>query len=209
MRSYDRYCPVAKALDVIGERWTLLLVHQLMDGPLRFTDLEDRLDGIGTNILSARLKKLEADGVLVKKRLKPPFASTVYELTDAGRALRVVIQDLARWGLALLPPPGDEHLTPGWLVQAVRVSAPADHCDLPDAAIAFRSGGEEATLRISGGIVRVEGEADPGADATIAGEPAAYYAWLAERDPSGLELAGDTTLLERVLVDLIPHPLPA
>lgn len=209
MRSYDRYCPVAKALDAIGERWSLLLVHQLMDGPLRFTDLEERLEGIGTNILSARLKKLEADGVLVKRRLKPPFASTVYELTGAGRALRVVIQDLARWGLALLPPPSDEHLTPGWLVQAVRLSVPADECRLPDATIAFRSGEEEATLRIAAGAVRVDGEADPDADAAIAGEPAAYYAWLAERDPSGLELDGDTELLERVLVDLIPQPLPA
>src|SRR5881394_1629574 len=114
-KTYDHYCPVAHALGVVGERWALLVVRELLQGPKRYTDLAASLAGIGTNILAARLKELEAGGV-VAKRLLPPAASRVYELTPYGLALKPVIRELALWGLRSIgPPPADEELYPGWL----------------------------------------------------------------------------------------------
>ena len=107
-RSYDQYCPVAHALDLIGERWAMLVVKELMHGPQRYTDLAEHLPGIGTNILAARLRSLEECGVIVKRTLPPPAASRVYELTDYGRELKPVMRELALWGARSLGPPTDE-----------------------------------------------------------------------------------------------------
>ena len=84
MKRYGQYCPIAHSLGLVGERWTLLVVRELLRGPKRYTDLADHLPGIGTNILAARLKELEAAGIVEKRKLPPPFASTVYELTPRG-----------------------------------------------------------------------------------------------------------------------------
>ena len=86
-RRYHQYCPVARVLDVIGERWTLLIVRELLLGPRRFTDLADGLPGIGSSVLTTRLKQLEQTGLVAKRTLPPPAASVVYELTDEGRGL--------------------------------------------------------------------------------------------------------------------------
>ena len=94
-RSYSQYCPMAHALDLVGDRWSLLVVRELMHGPRRYTDLVEGLPGIGTNILATRLKDLEANGLVEKRRLPPPAASMVYELTDNGRLLRPVLHELA------------------------------------------------------------------------------------------------------------------
>src|ERR1044072_1473010 len=116
-RKYDQYCPIAHALDLVGERWSLLIVRELLhDGALRYSDLHARLDGCGTNILAARLKALEKGGVVRRRRLDPPAASWVYELTEYGEGLRAVLHVLAHWGARSLGPPartGD--LTEGWL----------------------------------------------------------------------------------------------
>ena len=105
-RSYGHYCPVAKTLELVGERWTLLIVRELLLGPLRFTDLDAALEGIPRNLLADRLRDLEAHGLVVRKVLPPPAARSVYELTAAGRELMPVLGDLARWGLKHLDPPG-------------------------------------------------------------------------------------------------------
>ena len=97
-RSYDQYCGLARALDVLGERWTLLLVRELVMGPRRFRDLQEGLPGIGPNVLSARLKMLEAEGIAARRRLPPPGALTVYELTERGRGIEDAIVALTRWG---------------------------------------------------------------------------------------------------------------
>lgn len=97
-RTYNQYCPIAHALDLIGERWSLLIVRDLLLGPKRFSDLRAALPGIGTNILTDRLKGLEEAGVITKRVLPPPAASTVYELTAYGQQLDGPVQALAQWG---------------------------------------------------------------------------------------------------------------
>ena len=119
-RSYDQYCPVAHALDLVGERWAMLVVKELMHGPQRYTDLAEHLPGIGTNILAARLRSLEECGVIAKRKLPPPAASRVYELTDYGRELKPVMRELALWGARSLGPPTDkDELFEGWLANAI------------------------------------------------------------------------------------------
>src|SRR5688500_3079456 len=109
MRSYDQYCPLAKALDVIGERWTPLILRDLALGPKRFTDLSDRLVGIAPNLLSQRLRTLEGHGIVQKRKLPPPAAAQVYELTELGSELGPALFELARWGTRFLGPvaPGE------------------------------------------------------------------------------------------------------
>jgi DNA-binding HxlR family transcriptional regulator len=97
-RSYNQYCPIAHALDLIGERWSLLIVRDLLLGPKRFSDLREGLPGIGTNILTDRLKHLEQGGLIARRVLPPPAASAVYELTPYGQGLDGPIQALAQWG---------------------------------------------------------------------------------------------------------------
>ena len=118
MKAYHQYCPVAHALDQIGDRWELLIVRELMLGQRRYTDLAEALPGIGSNILATRLRDLEAAGVVRKTKLPPPWAVTVYELTERGRELDSVLRSLAAWGAGTLGPPeaGD-----CWSMYAVHV----------------------------------------------------------------------------------------
>jgi DNA-binding HxlR family transcriptional regulator len=97
-KSYGQSCAIARGLDAVGERWTLLIVRELLIGPRRFTDLEANLPGVPSSLLGERLRGLEVAGLLQKRRLPPPAASTVYELTEAGRALEDVMLAMGRWG---------------------------------------------------------------------------------------------------------------
>ncbi len=106
-RTFQQYCPIARALDVVGERWSLLIVRELLVGPKRYTDLRQALPGMWTNLLADRLRQLEAAGVIRRAELPPPAARTVYELTERGRELQGVLFALARWGLPLLTEDGD------------------------------------------------------------------------------------------------------
>ena len=126
MKRYGQYCPVAHALDQVGDRWALLIVRELMLGQRRFTDLAEALPGIGSNILSTRLRSLETSGVVRKRKLAPPLAVTVYELTEQGRALDGVLAALAQWGATTL---GAPHPTDCWSMYAVHTRF------RPDAAV--------------------------------------------------------------------------
>jgi DNA-binding HxlR family transcriptional regulator len=97
-RSYDQYCASARALDAVGDRWTLLIVRELLGGPRRYTDLHADLPGVSTDVLAARLKDMEAQGLATRRRLPPPGAATVYELTPRGVGLLPVLTALAEWG---------------------------------------------------------------------------------------------------------------
>jgi DNA-binding HxlR family transcriptional regulator len=203
-KRYDQYCPVAHALDLVGERWALLVVRELMHGPKRYTDLAGSLPGIGTNILASRLRDLEACGIVAKRRLPPPAASRVYELTEYGRALRTVLRELALWGARSLgPPTSEDELFPGWLENAVdTVLAPI----APPGRFEFRVGDEVASL--------VDGEAQAGPverpDVVVEGYPEGVYHMFVDRRLDLVTVTGDRPLLEQLL-DAAPAPveLPA
>ncbi|MFH8466270.1 winged helix-turn-helix transcriptional regulator [Streptomyces sp. NPDC017991] len=101
-RSYDQYCSAARALDAVGDRWTLLIVRELLAGPRRYTDLHADLPGVSTDVLASRLKDMERDGLTTRRRMPPPGAVYVYELTGRGRQLLSVLQALGEWGAPLL-----------------------------------------------------------------------------------------------------------
>ena len=205
-RSYDQYCPVAHALDLIGERWAMLIVKELMHGPKRYTDLAEHLPGIGTNILASRLRDLEACGIVTKRTLPPPAASRVYELTVYGRGLRTVMRELALWGARSLgPPTDDDELFPGWLENAVdTVLSPI----APPGRFEFRVGDEVASL--------VDGEAQPGSleepDVVVEGDPEGIFHMFVDRRLDLVTVHGDRRLLDQ-LIDAAPAqvelPLPA
>ena len=197
-KRYDQYCPMAHALDLVGERWSLLVLRELMHGPKRYTDLAEGLPGIGTNILAARLRDLERCGVIAKRTLPPPAASRVYELTDYGRELRGVMRELALWGARSLGPPTDEELFPGWLANAIDiVLGPI----APPGRFVFRVGDEVASL--------VDGVGQPGAvddpDVVVEGDPQMLYHLFVDRRLELANVEGDRELLER-LVAVAPVP---
>lgn len=200
LKRYDAYCPVAHALGLVGERWSLLVVLELMHGPKRYTDLTDSLPGIGTNILASRLRDLEAHGVVSKRRLPPPAASRVYELTEYGQALRPVIRELAVWGARSLGPPrDDDELFPGWLANALDTVLASL---APPGRFEFRVGEEVASL--------VDGEAVPGSiddpDVIVEGEPEGIYHMFVHRRLDLVTVQGDRALLEQ-LIDVAPAPI--
>ncbi|HZQ65381.1 MAG TPA: helix-turn-helix domain-containing protein [Gaiellaceae bacterium] len=201
-KRYDQYCPVAHALDLVGERWSLLVVRELMHGPKRYTDLVDHLPGIGTNILASRLRDLEANGIVARRALPPPAASRVYELTEYGQGLRAVMRELSLWGLLSLGPPTDEdELYPGWLENALDILlAPI----APRGRFEFRIGDEIASL--------VDGAARPGPvedpDVVVEGDARGLYDLFVERRLENVTISGDRTLLDR-LIDAAPKPRPA
>ena len=114
-RNYQQYCSLARALDLVGERWTLLIIRDLLAGPRRYKDLQDSLDGIGTNLLASRLKELEANDLIESTTLAPHSSARAYQLTARGRALEQSVVALAQWGLPLLDAPRDDgHWRPHW-----------------------------------------------------------------------------------------------
>jgi DNA-binding HxlR family transcriptional regulator len=119
-RTYGQYCGLARALDLVGERWALLVVRELLLGPKRFTDLLDGLPGVSTNVLATRLRQLERGGIVVRNQLPPPAASAVYELTGYGRALEEPVAALGRWGATSLGThSSDQALRSEWLAVAL------------------------------------------------------------------------------------------
>jgi DNA-binding HxlR family transcriptional regulator len=115
-RTYGQFCPLARALDRVGDRWTLLVVRDLVAGPKRYSDLLAGLPGIGTTLLAERLRRLEDEGVLGRRELPPPAAATVYELTAAGHELVEAMVPLATWGLRYLDKIGDDEVSPEWVL---------------------------------------------------------------------------------------------
>lgn len=113
---YAQHCPLARAAEVVGQRWMLLVVRELLLGPKRFSDLRQRMPGVSSSVLADRLEQLEALGIAVQRALPPPTPAVLYELTASGRALLPVVISLARWGARFLgpPQPGD-HFEPDWL----------------------------------------------------------------------------------------------
>ena len=199
-KRYDQYCAIAHALELVGERWSLLIVRELLTGPKRYTDLAGSLPRIGTNVLAARLKELEAGGILTKRRLPPPTPAQVYELTPYGESLRPVMRELALWGIRSLgAPEDDDEFAPGWLQGALdTVFAPM----APDGSFEFRVGDEVASL--VDGQARADAAERP--DVVVESDRKSFYYLFVERRWDGVTVHGDRELLERLLDAVAPVP---
>jgi DNA-binding HxlR family transcriptional regulator len=215
-RGYGQYCGFARALEVVGERWALLIVRDLLVGPRRFTDLLRGLPGIPSNILTARLKELEDAGVVRRRVLPRPARAVVYELTEYGLELDAVIVELGRWGAKTLGDPRpDETITVDSLITALRTTF---H---PGAARGFRAGYEvrvgEIALHalVDDGRVEVAEGSLPGADLIIEAGPGIRALMAGELTPAAavengtVHLTGNPDLLARFAEIFRIEPMPA
>jgi DNA-binding HxlR family transcriptional regulator len=148
-RNYGDSCGIARALDLVGERWTLLVVRELVLGPKRFTDLRAGLPGVSADVLSQRLRELEAAGVVVRRTLSPPAAARVYELTDWGRELQPALHALGRWGSQTALPAQAPPLSADAAVVAMQTMFDPAAAGSIDVAYELRLGDRPFTIRIS------------------------------------------------------------
>jgi DNA-binding HxlR family transcriptional regulator len=216
MKRYGQACTIARALDVVGERWSLLLVRELILGPRRYRDLATGLPGIPSNVLAARLKDLQAAGVITRRTLPAPTDVTVYELTEAGRALQPALKELLDWGLRYGPEPsGDDAGQPSWalLAGAGRPSAlPAGRtCEL-------RVGPESFYLSSDAGKLTVRRWPAPDGDAVVTMSADTLYSLMtAQTNVTDAvrhsTVDGDTEIARRALEPLfaaaLAEPAPA
>ena len=206
MRSYRQYCALAKALDVIGDRWTLLVVRELLlRGPCRYTDLRDGLPGIATNLLSDRLRELEAAGIVRRVTTPPPAAGDLYRLTERGEQLEPVLQELGRWGGPLLEKPGrQDAFRAHWLLLPARIHLEDHAPERPPVTLEVRAGGEAITIEAASGVVRLRPGAADRPDAVMTGTPQAILGvlagklGLAEAAATGVRYEGDPATLRRL-----------
>jgi DNA-binding HxlR family transcriptional regulator len=214
-RTYGDGCAIAQALDLVGERWALLVVRELLLGPKRYTDLRRGLARAGPTVVSQRLSELESAGVIRRRRLAPPSSARVYELTDWGRELEGVVVSLGRWAAAAPTPPRAESIaSPDSVVLAMRDRFdPGDRRGL-SGTFALQFGEDRFQLRITRAEIEVTRAEAIDPDATIATDPDTLSAVLwsgqtlgdAEREQK-LTIAGDHAAAARLL-DLFPLPEP-
>jgi DNA-binding HxlR family transcriptional regulator len=210
-RPYHQYCPVARVLDVVGERWTLLVVRELLLGPRRFTDLAAGLPGIGTSVLTTRLKQLEQDGLVSRRTLPAPAPAVVYELTPASLGLVRIVAAMADWGMSLLGrPDGDDHIQGRWLVLCLAVTAAAAP-SVPDGTYELHVDDEAFHVQAQDGhLVASQGPTpDPAATIGMSSDTLATIAGGGLAVPSRrashlITVQGDTTGAERLLTALAP-----
>ena len=200
MKSYKQFCSVARALDAIGDRWALLVVRELLLGPRRYTDLLSGLPGVGTNVLSTRLRELEAAGIVRRGQLPAPTAVAVYELTDDGLALRPVVDSLARWGTRrLTSPTSTDVVQPRWLVTSLAAALDPGMFD-GGSTVGVRIDGDAFALTWHQGDLSVtHGEAERSA-ATLRGSMAAFFETAKGRGRRPrIEVDGDPKVGRQVL----------
>lgn len=156
-KSYDQFCALAHALDVIGERWTLLVIRELLTGPRRYKDLVQGLPSISTNLLSERLKSLEQQGVLCRRVLPPPAGCTVYELTSLGQALETSMLELGRWGSRWLPTASEDDALPsvGSIALAIKAFFRPELARRVNETYELHLGDEVVQVRIKKGEIQV------------------------------------------------------
>lgn len=175
-KRFDQYCPVAHAMSLVGERWAILVVRELLKGPRRYTDLAGGLPGIGTNVLATRLRELEAGGVVTRRKLPPPAASTVYELTDYGAQLEEVLHALARWGARSLGlPDSRDELDPDWGLNAFPALLYPERAREVTALYVVRIGDDVFTVELDDGCLHVAAGAHGEPDADMAMDFRTFY----------------------------------
>jgi DNA-binding HxlR family transcriptional regulator len=210
MRSYGQFCSIAKALDAVGDRWSLLIIRELLiRGGLRYTDLKGGLPGIATNLLSDRIRELESAGLIRREDAPPPVATTLFHLTETGSELLPVLNALSTWGLNFMTGPGaNDMFRSQWFAFPVSLYLRDSDPGGPPASIELRSTDGPAVVEVSGGAVQLRLGAAPAPDLILDGEPRLIMGMFtglltaAEATDLGLKMRGDTALLDRVLPKL-------
>jgi DNA-binding HxlR family transcriptional regulator len=203
---YAQFCPIARASELLGSRWSLLILRELFLGPQRFTDLRGRLKGVSTSVLTERLRYLEEQGVVSSRALPPPAATSVYELTPDGRAFWPAFREIARWGVRFMVRAGrqeGDYFDPDWVrLAALCFAATAAS---PELRVGFRvavgARRPDLSFRVAGGQggTRVD-TADGPTDAVLRGDPVTLLGVIAGAvDPAAgeVELAGDAAAARR------------
>jgi DNA-binding HxlR family transcriptional regulator len=201
---YPQFCPFARATEILGQRWTILILRNLAMGPQRFSDLKAGLRGISSSVLASRLDELTRLGIVQQRTLDPPAASVVYEPGPAGRALAPVMMELARWGVRFLDPPeADDQIEPAWVRQALVAfkrwePSPEVRLELRIADAEGRD--DDLVVTAIGGAdgTSVENRGDPAADASLRLAPAVLLGALVGHFPVAraaadgrIEITGD------------------
>src|SRR3954468_6956002 len=216
-RTYGDRCGVARALDLVGERWALLVVRELLLGPKRFTDLRAGLPHVGPDVLAQRLRDLEQSGLVRRGTLPPPAGSRIYELTERGRELEPVVIALGRFGSVAPFPPGDAGIGVDAVVIALKsLFAPA--ADSMAASYELRLGEQRFRLDVADGRIEIARGSATAPDATLETDPRTLASVLwpggkldaaprgRPRGAGDLAIAGDRTAVRRLLA---LFPLPA
>lgn len=203
MRPYAQHCAAARALDVIGDRWSLLIVRELLLRDCRFSELADGLPGIASNLLTDRLRALEEHGVLERDAGGEETARAVYRLTERGRDLAPVLRSLSLWGMPLMPiDPGTDAQRGRWLAFALDAALhDADTSELPAMRVSFVILDEHVLLTAEPGApvqIALGGAPGPDATATVTGEPTDMLKLLLGRDTE-VEIEGDVAALAQLL----------
>jgi DNA-binding HxlR family transcriptional regulator len=207
VRSYRQYCSLARALDLVGERWTLLIVRELFVRDSRYSDLRDGLPGIASNLLADRLRDLEGQGIIEAYSAPRPVSATLYRLTERGRALGPVLQALLQWG-ARLPsrPQGEDTFRMHWMTLGLpRLFDGVELTDLGNLSVLVDAGDQPAVLRLQDGKVEMTlaGSAGPSdVDVVVEGPADAVFELLTgitePRDSSPVAVSGPAPAVRRL-----------
>jgi DNA-binding HxlR family transcriptional regulator len=206
VKTYGQLCALAKALDVIGDRWSLLIVRELMlAGPCRYTDLLNGLPGIATNLLADRLRQLEQAGIVRRENAPPPVAATLFSLTVRGEELRPVIRELGHWGAPLLADASDQDVFRSrWMILPLDLYYYDTAPDQPPVTIEVRTADEPMVLTTSQGKIRARPGTAQHPDAVLTGPPAVVIGALSGRlnlddaRRQGLQIDGDLAAVRRI-----------
>jgi DNA-binding HxlR family transcriptional regulator len=205
-RTYGDRCGIARALDVVGERWALLVVRELLLGPKRFTDLRAGLPGLSPDVLSQRLRELEQAGLVRRRKLAPPAGSRVYELTERGLAIEPILLELGRWGSQIPLPEGDAPFSADSFVLALRTRFDPAAAEGVDVTLELRLGEDGFRSHVADGRLDVARGSAEQPDAVVESTPGALAAvlWhdrpLAEALRTGdVEIEGSTPAVKRFL----------
>jgi DNA-binding HxlR family transcriptional regulator len=216
-RSYGEACACAHALDLVGERWALLVVRELLLGPKRFTDLRSGLPHASPNVLAQRLRELERDGVVRRRKLGPPVGTSVYELTEWGRDLEPVIYALARWGARSPLRLRDADISSDSVVLAIRALFDADAAGDLEASYELRFGEDSFAIAVTDGRLELSRGESREADAVIETDRTTFASVLSRAESLGsatkkgaFSVSGDATAVRRLFGAMrAPEPVPA
>jgi len=207
MRTYRQYCSIAKALDVVGDRWTLLIIRELLvRGPARYTDIREGVPGIATNLLAERLRELIREGLVRRRDTPPPVAATVFELTERGRELEPVLLALGRWGAPYMyeSPGQEDQFRSRWLAWPAAMLLTDGEPDAPLVTVELSAGDEPVVFEISGGRIQTRPSDGSEPDAWLRGTPQMLLGVLSGRldlataRSEGLEFGGDERVIRRM-----------